>query len=365
MFCIKCGTELPDEANFCFKCGYSLNQTAPNSVPLNMPSGETKLVPAKCTNCNATLTVDESKDAAICPYCNSAFIVAKAINNISVNNNMNIEKASFSMDGSSVTIKSQIDTENYILRAKEFVEHGNFEKATEYIEKALDQDPTNPKVRKDARNTFLKMALLQYDDDCDNALISIDKASKTDKDTAAVIDFCLYIASGNEKKIYYSGEPFLPEEYVKIRKIYKKALEISPSDKTISDSFQRMDYILTDYVYCHVKENTIFNPWDINLIYEKMITVDKKNELTYTLISNIKPGKHSVGFTYKGDSKELKLKEAEAEEFCKFLKIFSTGKRIAPSYDALQENGLITKDESGNPIFPQYSTIEFEEILKD
>ncbi len=39
------------------------------------------LVNAKCTNCGANLTVDEAKDAAVCQYCGSAFIVEKAINN--------------------------------------------------------------------------------------------------------------------------------------------------------------------------------------------------------------------------------------------------------------------------------------------
>lgn len=42
------------------------------------------LVNAKCPNCGGTLQVDSGKDAAICPYCGSAFIVEKAINNYNV-----------------------------------------------------------------------------------------------------------------------------------------------------------------------------------------------------------------------------------------------------------------------------------------
>lgn len=38
------------------------------------------LVNAKCTNCGGILDVDSSKDAAICPYCKSAYIVKDAIN---------------------------------------------------------------------------------------------------------------------------------------------------------------------------------------------------------------------------------------------------------------------------------------------
>ncbi len=52
----------------------------------NMP-----LVPAKCTNCGAPLSVDDSKEAAICPYCETAYIVEKAIQNYSIVNNIKAE----------------------------------------------------------------------------------------------------------------------------------------------------------------------------------------------------------------------------------------------------------------------------------
>lgn len=50
------------------------------------------LVNAKCTNtnCGANLKVDSNKDAAICEFCGSAFIVEKAINNYSITNNNEI-----------------------------------------------------------------------------------------------------------------------------------------------------------------------------------------------------------------------------------------------------------------------------------
>ena len=35
------------------------------------------IIPAKCTNCGASLEIDSAKDAAVCPYCGSAFIVEK------------------------------------------------------------------------------------------------------------------------------------------------------------------------------------------------------------------------------------------------------------------------------------------------
>lgn len=53
------------------------------------------LVDAKCTNCGAPLKVDSGKDAAICRYCGSAFIVEKAIQNYyfsgNITNNINAD----------------------------------------------------------------------------------------------------------------------------------------------------------------------------------------------------------------------------------------------------------------------------------
>ena len=38
-------------------------------------------VAAKCTQCGATIEVDDTKEAGICKYCGTAFITEKAINN--------------------------------------------------------------------------------------------------------------------------------------------------------------------------------------------------------------------------------------------------------------------------------------------
>lgn len=46
------------------------------------------LVNASCPNCGAALPVDSTKDAAICSYCGTPFIVEKAINNYNITNNI-------------------------------------------------------------------------------------------------------------------------------------------------------------------------------------------------------------------------------------------------------------------------------------
>ena len=47
-------------------------------------------VEAKCTNCGAVLSVDNTKNLWICNYCQTAFIFEKAINNYTVTNYNNI-----------------------------------------------------------------------------------------------------------------------------------------------------------------------------------------------------------------------------------------------------------------------------------
>lgn len=61
------------------------------------------LVPAKCTQCGGNIQVDNQKEAAICPYCGTAYIVEQAINNYKIVNNIRTD---------AVTIVNQSDTDN-------------------------------------------------------------------------------------------------------------------------------------------------------------------------------------------------------------------------------------------------------------
>lgn len=129
MFCINCGTELPDNAKFCLQCG---EKQGSNNL---MNNSTTKLVAAQCTNCNAPLEVDSSKEAAICPFCNTPYIVSQAINNYNVKmkGNINIANATINIDGGS-------SISNLLKRAERFEEAGDYNNALEYYDKVLDID---------------------------------------------------------------------------------------------------------------------------------------------------------------------------------------------------------------------------------
>ncbi|MBO4894719.1 MAG: leucine-rich repeat domain-containing protein [Clostridia bacterium] len=47
-------------------------------------------VQAKCPNCGGVLAVDNSNEAAVCQFCNTPFIVEKAVNNYNITNTVNV-----------------------------------------------------------------------------------------------------------------------------------------------------------------------------------------------------------------------------------------------------------------------------------
>lgn len=88
-----------------------------------------------------TLEVDASQHAAICPFCNSSYIVEQAINNynVSANGNLNVENATISVGG--------IDINNFLLRAREFEAEGEYEMALDYYNQILDADISKQEAR--------------------------------------------------------------------------------------------------------------------------------------------------------------------------------------------------------------------------
>ncbi len=93
------------------------------------------LIPAKCTECGASIKVDSDKEAGICEYCGTPFITEKAINNFNVSGNINIENATVNVPGA--------DIDNLLARAQQYEALGDKEKAREYYNRVLDIDANN------------------------------------------------------------------------------------------------------------------------------------------------------------------------------------------------------------------------------
>lgn len=136
MFCVNCGTQLPEGARFCINCGIAM---AGNQATFIKPQGSigTRIVPAICTSCRATLEVNGDEKLAICPFCDSSYIVDQAIHNYDVNmrGNLTVENATINVIGSKV--------ENLLIRARTFEEEGELEAALDYYNRVLDIDFSN------------------------------------------------------------------------------------------------------------------------------------------------------------------------------------------------------------------------------
>ena len=78
MYCQKCGNQF--EGRFCPVCGCDNDSRQEPS--------KSALIPAKCTNCGAELSVDATQENAVCSYCGASFIVSKAIQNFNIQNNV-------------------------------------------------------------------------------------------------------------------------------------------------------------------------------------------------------------------------------------------------------------------------------------
>ena len=96
------------------------------------------LVPAKCTQCGATIEVDNKKDAAVCKYCGCAFIVEKAINNYTTNiiNNNNFS-------GATINVSNQADANNLFQLGLSSYKSGRYEEAYQYFTRTLEIDRKN------------------------------------------------------------------------------------------------------------------------------------------------------------------------------------------------------------------------------
>lgn len=92
-------------------------------------------VAAKCTSCGGTLQVDNSKKAAICPYCGSAYVVQDAVNNymMSVQN----------LHADVVNVHDDRATKARLEAGEAFLKLKQWEKADGAFKDACDLTPQN------------------------------------------------------------------------------------------------------------------------------------------------------------------------------------------------------------------------------
>lgn len=88
------------------------------------------MVPAKCTQCGQNLQIDDTKEAAVCPYCGTAFITEKAINQYK------FEIGSVVVEG--VSVETKLNNAEIFFKM-----HGDDNRARELFEEVTDLAPAD------------------------------------------------------------------------------------------------------------------------------------------------------------------------------------------------------------------------------
>src|SRR5438876_3436686 len=86
MYCLKCGSQLPDDAAFCSKCGARTSSThlTPQVQSGSGTSGSSQLLapssaqPLKCPSCGATIAPKFGEMIITCEYCGSSITLGSA-----------------------------------------------------------------------------------------------------------------------------------------------------------------------------------------------------------------------------------------------------------------------------------------------
>lgn len=94
------------------------------------------LVKAQCPNCGGSLEVDKSLEAALCPYCNTPYIVEKAINNY---NTYVVHQYDSGTVVNNIVQEESLD--RLLANARALTNIGNYEKAFEVYTRITEHYP--------------------------------------------------------------------------------------------------------------------------------------------------------------------------------------------------------------------------------
>lgn len=86
------------------------------------------LLSAKCHICGAILNIESEKEVALCPSCNNAFVVDKAINNYNTYNTINTY---------TIIVQGEFEKEQLNKNGETYVQLGSFEKVKEYYKQLV------------------------------------------------------------------------------------------------------------------------------------------------------------------------------------------------------------------------------------
>jgi len=300
MFCAKCGTKLSDEAKFCNNCGAKTSNSDNSASQVTaIGNQDSRLVPAKCTNCGGQLTVNENQKSAICPFCNSSFIVEQAINNynVQINGNMSIGNATINING--------VNTANLVARANAFESQNDFDAALEYYDRVLDIDINNV-----------------------DAIQGIQRIRQKQKDQ--YIQTLVRIALDCESR----------NDYNAAKSYFLQVMDIDDNNQHAISGYNRIEQKIKDYVFIAGKRKTLLGKTEFVEVRRDKISILKENgeivqEYYINSISNERYQGGQIIFNYPGKDwfpVKFSLRDKTYEIFV-FIKNAKAG--IYPEYSRI------------------------------
>lgn len=181
-------------------------------------------VPAKCTNCGGHLTVDESKEAGICPHCQQPYIMEKAINYYNTTNVTNID----TINAEVVNVESSDSADNLYKAGQTNLDFRDFDKASDIFQKMTDTYPQDYRgwyglilaKTLNLQGEILNAPYLEYVKSLIKKLSYLQKDS-AHVDFASINNYISAQADGVQKKEKENAAKSLAKEY-KIQPIEKK-----------------------------------------------------------------------------------------------------------------------------------------------
>ena len=135
MFCSRCGKEIADGSVFCNYCG--AKQSAPAPAPEN--KNGISFASTICPNCSGHLKINVKTNTAVCPYCNSRFVL--------------------DMDDSmEEAMQNAAEIETLMDDAKKFEKKCDTESALQCYKKVLELDPDHA----EAKERLAKVRILNH-----------------------------------------------------------------------------------------------------------------------------------------------------------------------------------------------------------
>lgn len=199
------------------------------------------LVPAKCLECGGNIVVDNEKEAWICDFCKTPFVVEKAINNFNTINNITNHNE---IKADVVNVYDNTDNiDNLFERAKDYIKNNNYDEAERVLNKILDLD-INHRNAKQLLNDLPNLQIL----------------SEKSEELIFIFENLYEVISGKSNDMNFISDIRVETDdgcFLYLIKLYQKVVELGGDldgkyKENIESLFKKLHDLAMDETWCKV-----------------------------------------------------------------------------------------------------------------